>query len=76
MLLGMIQVRGTSRAHRRGQRRWMVAFHLSRWEDNGKSSQRWVKGYGPAVTGRREEDLGSCTAGFVQVDLGGEDAVA
>ena len=54
----------------------MVAFHLSRWEDNGKSSQRCVKGYGPAITGRKEEDLGSCTAGFVQVDLGGEDAVA
>lgn len=76
MLLGMIQVRGTSRAHRRRQRRRMVAFHLGRWEDNGKSGQRWVKGYGPAVTGRKEEDLGSCTAGFVQVDKGGEDAVA
>lgn len=35
-----------------------------------------VKGYGPAVTGRKEEDLGSCTAGFVQADMGGEDAVA
>ena len=51
MLLGRIQVRGTSRAQRRGQRGWMVAFHLGRWEDNGKSGRRWVEGYGPAVTG-------------------------
>ena len=75
MLLGRIQVRGTIRAHRRGQRRWMVAISP---EQVGGQWEEWpeVKGYGPAVTGRKEEDLGSCTAGFVQANMGGEDAVA
>ena len=47
-------------------------------EQVGGQWEEWpeVKGYGPAVTGRKEEDLGSYTAGIVQADMGGEDAVA
>ena len=41
-------------------------------EHDGKSGRRWVEGYMSAVTGGKKEGLGTHTAGFGQVDVGGE----